>query len=270
MARFHFDMQQGSAEWYRIRSGIPTASAFSNIITPKKRQLAAARHKYACRLVAERLMNWQADSLAKIEHIQAGKEFEPIAVKQLEFAEDIETVPVGFVTTDDGRFGASPDRLIRGASSGFDGVVEVKSPTVPIQWEYLLSPIILKLDPTASVAGGDDYICQVQGQLYVAEADRAIFYASRPMMPPFLLRTHRDEAFIKALADALERFSGQLEIMMEYAKSLGTFERFAEMRTPADVERGGQLRNAPLTSEEELAALIERDWEPDEMHRMGA
>src|SRR6185437_7606720 len=186
MAKFHFDIQQGTAEWYRIRAGIPTASEFANIITPKKRQLASARHKYACRLVAQRLMNWQPDSLEKIGHIADGKAFEPVAVKQLEFAESIETVPVGFVTTDDERFGASPDRIMgfrappsSGISSSIpsgsvEGVVEIKSPTVPIQTEYLFSPVILKIDPTANVAGGDDYICQVQGQLYVAEAERAI------------------------------------------------------------------------------------------------
>lgn len=266
MAVFHFDVDQGSLAWYRLRSGRPTASEFHNILTPAKRQLAAARHKYACRLIAERLMNWQADSLDKIGHIAAGKEHEPEAIKALEWEEQITTTKLGFATTNDKRFGASPDRVVGEMKEGgsFDTVVEVKSPTIPTQMEYLMAPTILEIDQKAKVAGGDDYICQVQGQLYVCEAEHAIFFAKRPLMPRVLLRTHRDEAFIHDLADALERFDDQLEKMTEAAKRLGTFEQFStQVVTPLDAERG-------LVSEEELAAMLERDPGFDFDNRMGA
>jgi hypothetical protein len=104
----------------------------------------------------------------------------------------------------------------------------------------------------------------VQGQLYVCEAEHAIFFAKRPLMPRVLLRTHRDEAFIHDLADALERFDDQLEKMAEAAKRLGTFEQFsAQVVTPLDAERG-------LVSEEELASMLERDPGFDFDHRMSA
>ena len=214
------DVEQGSAAWFRLRSGIPTASEFANILTPKKQELAAGRHKYACRLIAERLLRWQSESLDMIKHIEEGKLKEPAAVEQLEFVTGLETRKVGFITSDDGRFGASPDRLARG-----NGItLEVKCPTIPTQMQYLL-------------LGHDDaYICQVQGQLWVAEADKAIFYSYHERTPAYMVETGRNEPFIRKLSDALEQFSDELEELTEKAKSLGVFQAFAEVATPADAE----------------------------------
>lgn len=230
MAKFHFDVDQGSADWFKLRAGIPTASEFDKVITPQQMKLSAQRRPYQCRLIAERLLNWQAESLDKVKHIMEGKENEPNAVAQLEFVAEIETRKVGFVTTDDGRFGASPDRLVVGRNV----VVEVKCPTIPKQLEYLLLP------------RDDAYRCQVQGQLFVAEADEAIFYAYQPRMPAHMLRTNRDEEFIGKLHAALEQFSDELEEMTERARSLGIYQAFAEVVTPAEAELGDGLRHDPV------------------------
>jgi hypothetical protein len=226
MPRFYWDVEQGTAAWFKLRAGIPTASEFDKVITPKKGELAAARLKYACRLIAERLLNWQAESLETIKHIEAGKANEPFAVAALEEICEIETHRVGFITSDDGRFGASPDRVlgINASRDGVAGVLEVKSPTIVKQFEYLL-------------LGHDDaYRCQVQGQLYVAQADKAIFYAHNPRMPHHLVESGRDEPFIRKLADGLEQFSDELEEMTERAVSLGSYQAFAEMVAPVDRE----------------------------------
>lgn len=228
MAKFHWAVEQGSSDWFKLRAGIPTASEFDQIITPKKGELASARRKYACRIIAARLLNWQAESLDKIEHIMAGKENEPLAVAQLEEIDEITTERVGFVTTDDGRFGASPDRVsaIAADRASVGITIEIKAPTIPKQFEYLL-------------LGHDDaYRCQVQGQLYVADADKAIFYSYCPRTPPLHVETGRDEPFIVKLRDALEQFSDELEEMTARAKTLGVFEAFADLRTPIEAERG--------------------------------
>ena len=228
MAKFHWDVAQGSAQWFALRSGIPTASEFDSIIQPKKMEPAAARHKYACRLICERLMNWQAESLEGVRHIEAGRENEPLAIAQLEFTSGITTRPLGFVTTNDGRFGASPDRAADVAAdlSSIGTAIEVKSPQIPTQMQYLL------------LGHAEAYRCQVQGQLYVAEADKAIFYAFNPRMPPYQVETGRDEVFIVKLRDALERFSDELAGHLERAQSLGMFQAFPSVATPADAEMG--------------------------------
>ena len=225
MPKLYFDLVQGGAEWYRVRSGIPTSSEFHNILTPAKLQLSTARHKYACRIVAGRLLNWQADSLDKIEHIAEGKALEPLAIAQMELVNDIKTRKLGFATTNDGRFGASPDRVVM-SGDAVAITAEAKCPTIPIQMERLL------------FGHGSDYAVQVAGQLFVCEADKAIFFSFNPRMPPYMVETGRDETMIKKLSDALEQFSDELEALTEKAKSLGMFQAFAEVVTPVDAELG--------------------------------
>lgn len=231
MPKLYFDVVQGSAEWYRLRASIPTASEFSSILTPAKMQLSTARFKYAARIIAGRLLKWQADSLEKIEHIREGKELEPLAVAQMELLNDIETRSIGFATTSDGRFGASPDRVMMvGDAVGI--TAECKCPTIPIQMERLL------------FGHGSDYFVQVAGQLWVCEADKAIFFSFNPRMPPYMVETGRDEALIGKLAAALEQFSDELEGWTEKARALGMFQEFAEIATPADAELAQLDRSA--------------------------
>ena len=243
MAKFYWDIEQGTAEWYRLRSTIPTASNFDKIITPARLKLSESRHKYACTLIAARLLNWQADSLEKIEHIQHGREYEPMAVAQLELVQEIETRAVGFVTSGDGRFGASPDRVSQVSAdlSAVGITVECKCPTVPKQFEYLL-------------LGHDNaYRCQVQGQMLIAESDKSIFYAYHPRTPAFLVETGRDEMFIRELRAALEQFSDELECMFEAAKRLGLYQAFAEIVTPAEATYADQLAQGADAVETELS-----------------
>ena len=168
--------------------------------SPRKR--ASSRHKarkFACRLIAERLLNEPLDLLDGIETIERGKAMEPDAVAQYEFAEEIETQPIGFVTTDDGLVGASPDRLIVGASAG----LEIKCPLLPTHIGYRLD------------GPGDDYRPQVQGQLWVAEFEWLDFYSYHPQMEPVRLRTQRDDAYIKLIEQALRDFNDMLHDMYE-------------------------------------------------------
>lgn len=243
MPQIDWTVQQGSLQWYALRSGIPTASEFSNIITAKKMLLSESRKAYQCRLIAERMLNWQADSLDRIQHIQDGKTNEPFAAAQLEMIYEFETTPVGFIRTDDGRFGASPDRVtgINADRTAIDTVIEIKAPSIPKQFEYLL-------------LGHDDaYRAQVQGQLFVAEADKAIFYAYSPHTPAYKIETGRDEVFLGMLKNALDRFSDELEEMTLRAKQLGVFQAFPKLLTPAEAEYGD--RYSP-PSEADIHTLI--------------
>jgi hypothetical protein len=193
------DVAQDSPEWHTLRLGKPTASEFHKIITPKTGKLSAQARKFACRLIAERLLNEPLDLLDGIPAIERGKAMEPDAIAQYEFAEEIETQAVGFVTTDDGLVGASPDRLIVGASAG----LEIKCPLLPTHIGYRLD------------GPGDDYRPQVQGQLWVAELEWIDFYSYHPQMEPVRLRTQRDDAYIKLIERALHDFNDMLHDMYE-------------------------------------------------------
>jgi hypothetical protein len=56
-ARFRLlDVEQGSVEWQMARLGIPTASNFDKIITPKTMKPSASAEKYAWALIAEQIL----------------------------------------------------------------------------------------------------------------------------------------------------------------------------------------------------------------------
>ena len=113
--------------------------------------------------------------------------------------------------------------------------VECKCPTIPKQFEYLL------LGHDAA------YRCQVQGQLWVAEADKAIFLSYNSRTPDYMIETGRDEPFIKKLSDALEQFSDELEALMEKARKLGAYQAFSELLAPLDAafDEAALTRTAP-------------------------
>ena len=216
------DVEQGTPAWLKLRLGIPTASEFHRIVTPAKGDLAKAATKYRDWLIAERLMGEPLDSLDHLQWIERGKQLEPLAVAQYEFAEDVETRPVGFITTNDGRIGASPDRLIIGRPGG----VEIKCPAPQTHVGYWLDGV------------GTDYRPQVQGQLWVAELDFVDLYVFHPSMPPVLIRTERDENYIAKLADAVLRFCDDLDAAMERIRAGGFVATRSRVQTAAEAEYG--------------------------------
>jgi YqaJ-like viral recombinase domain len=194
-------------------------------VTPAKGELSKSSVKYAYRLITERLLNTPLESVEGQGWMDRGKELEPMAVKQYEFVTELETEPVGFITTDDGLIGASPDRLIKGRAIG----LEIKSPASQTHLGYLLD------------GPGTAYRPQVQGQLYVAELERADFYSYHPRMPAYTLATRRDEPYIKLLAAALAAFNEQLYAMTERARSLGVFQAYERILTPIEKEEADDL-----------------------------
>ena len=209
-------VEQGSGDWHRLRLGIPTASEADSLVTPKTGALSASWRGYAYKLLAERLLNASGTSLDDIPYIARGKDLEPEAVRQYEFAEEVETLPVGFITDDAGRFGASPDRLIAGRKAG----VEIKCPAAHTHIGYLLS------------GQADKYRPQVQMQLYVCDFEYVDFYSFHPRCPPALIRTNRDEPYIKLLASALDEFCDKVDEMERRARTIGVFQPFETFALP--------------------------------------
>ena len=212
-------MPQGSVEWAQARIGIPTASGFDNIVTPGGKPCKSEKtRKYLYRLAAERLLNRSLDSLEGLEWIERGKELEPEAVKMYEFEQDVTTSPVGIILSDDGRYGASPDRLV-----GDAGLAEIKCPAPHTHVGYMLDGF------------GTDYTYQVQGQMLVDESREWVDrYSYSPEMPPHGERTYRDKPYIAVLKDAVERFCDDLDAAVERLRASGMFLERAHTLTTVD------------------------------------
>ncbi len=177
------------------------------------------------RLIAEKLLNQSLDTIDYIDHVQRGKDLEPMAVKMYEACEDVQTAPVGFLTTNDMRIGATPDRRIVGHAA----YLEAKCPAAWTHLEYLIDGF------------GADYMAQAQGQIYVGEAEWVDRWSFHPEMPPRLVKTIRDDAYIADLCAALDQFNDMKDEIERQARASGFFEERIAM---------GQLALEQLAAQE--------------------
>lgn len=217
------DCVQGEEAWLNARLGIPTASEAHRIVTPTGK-LSAQSRAYAYRLIAEELLQQQTDSLDELDWVAHGKLYEGDAVKVYEFLHDVETTKVGFVTTDNGTIGASPDRLVT-PSVG----LECKCPAPQTHIGYLLDGL------------GDKYKPQVQTQIYVCEFEKVDFFSHNVSFRPVEISTYRDDAYIKILSQALKDFVDMKAEMMERIRKEGFFVEREKITTAVENEYGENL-----------------------------
>ncbi len=213
MSIIYEDIEQGTPEWYRLRLGLPTASEFHRIITPAKGELSKQARAYAHQLVAETLLGEPCGTnIENLEWVARGKALEPQAVQQYEFTTDTETRAVGFVTTDCGRIGCSPDRLVIGHRGGLE--IKVCAPGTHIG--YLLDGV------------PETYRPQVMGQLAVAELEWCDLYAFHDRLPPVTIRTYRDDHYIAKMMAALAEFLDMRDAMLTKARASGFCDQAME------------------------------------------
>lgn len=202
------EFDQGSTAWLMARLGIPTASCFDKIITPKTMKLSEQAVKYAWLLLAEQHTGAPMED-ATAGFMARGEVMERKAVEYYELQRNVDTEAVGFILRDDRRAGCSPDRLV-----GENGLLEIKVPSAPVHISYLLDD------------EGIGYRAQVQGQLWIAERDWVDTLSYHPTMPEALVRIHRDEEFIPKLAAAVGQFLEMMDDMKEKLSKRGMFPGF--------------------------------------------
>jgi YqaJ-like viral recombinase domain len=213
----HIMVEQGSAAWYRVRLGVPSASNFDKIITPGGKPSQQAR-RYKYRLIAERLLREsQDDEIGHVRWVAAGKENEPYAAAHFQEVNGVELKKCGFCMTDDGRLGASPDRFV-GKSEG----MEIKCPQPFTQIGYLLD------------GPGEEYKPQVQGQLIVTGFEAIHFFSWHGRMPSYHLVTLPDRNYQATLGGLRNQFCDELDRDTERAKALGAYAVSTEIITPGE------------------------------------
>jgi hypothetical protein len=163
-------------------------------------------------LLAERILGRPIDGF-KSQWMQRGNEFEDRAVASYELDRDCETERVGFVTSDDGRVGCSPDRFI--VRSDPRRLLECKAPTLPNHVGYL----------RAKTGAMSEYKIQLMGQLWVCEAAAVdiISYHPDPPRPAqnAVFTVVRDDLFIEKIARKIRAFSDRLEEITSDFRSRG-------------------------------------------------
>ena len=196
------DIEQGSQEWLDLHVGIPTASRFDKLVTPKTMKPSAQRRVLVHQLVAEQMTGEVLNDGLTTQFMQRGLRQEGQARNDYAFEHDVDVEQVGFVMTDDGLAGGSPDGLI-----GDDGGLEIKVPSPAKHVGYML-------DPQSLVA---DYRHQIQGYLWVCGRQWwDVLSWSRPGgMPDVVQRVERDEEYIAALAEAVQQVAQEVDEILE-------------------------------------------------------
>ena len=184
-----FHCEQNSEGWLLARMGIPTASAFSQILAKGE---GKTRRTYMLKLAGEIITGKPMENFCN-EHMERGHEFEPEARDLYTFQTGAHLERVGFIRN--GRVGCSPDSLI-----GEDGGLEIKT-----KLPHLLIELILKDEFPP------EHKAQVQGTLWVTKRqwwDIGIYW---PGVPLFVKRAYRDEPYIQRLATEVDRFNAELD-----------------------------------------------------------
>lgn len=184
-----FDFEQGSADWFECRRGIPTASNFAALLAKGE---GKTRRSYLLKLAGEAITGELAEAYTNA-HMERGHVMESEARALYAFAQDVEPAPVGFMRR--GRAGASPDSLI-----GSDGLLEIKTKLPHLQLDVLDRG---KLP--------SEHVAQVQGQLWISGREWCDFVSYWPRLPPFIIRVHRDEKYIDTLRQSVAEFVAELD-----------------------------------------------------------
>jgi len=188
---------QGKQEWLRLRLGRPTASEFGSILTPAQGKPSAARKPFAARHVDERVSGGPVDVKDgyMTKDMERGVMREHEACMIFERETGLFTRKVGFVATDDGRFGCSPDRLVcpDEESPPFTGL-EVKNYNAVDHFAWQEEGTL-----------PNDFKCQVHGCMIVTGFRSWWWMNHCPPYEPVIIEVHWD-AFTNKLAAALEEF----------------------------------------------------------------
>lgn len=200
------DCEQGTDAWYQARLGIPTASMFATVMAVGvKGGKSLTRIAYLNKLAGEILTGEPMENYVSAD-MERGKLMEDEARDLYTFESGAEPIRVGFVRN--GNVGCSPDSLIDA-----NGGLEIKSAAAHIQVARLLD-------------GGlpSEHKAQVQGSLWVCEREFWDFCSYCPKLPLLRVRIHRDEDYIKKIADEVERFNTELQMTVDYIRKYGQKE----------------------------------------------
>lgn len=200
------DCEQGTPEWFAARLGIPTASRFSDVLAKGE---GKTRAKYLRELAGELLAGEPEGDTFTNAHMERGKLLEGEARNLYAFMSDVEPQIVGFIRN--GKKGASPDSLI-----GADGGLEIKTALQHIQVERLQRGTL-----------PSEHVAQVQGCLWITEREWWDFVSYAPKLPLLVKRVYRDEAYIAALAKAVDAFNEELDALVNSIRGVDQFRKAA-------------------------------------------
>ena len=161
---FH-DVQQNTEEWFSLRRGKVTASNFGTFMANEGKAFGEPAKRYAVQVALEQINNVRVENGYTNDHLERGKEQEPIARMLYEDEYFCDVLNGGFF--DHGEYGDSPDGLVNN-----EGAIEIKCVTPAIHYETLKRN---SFDPA--------YTWQLIGHLDCTQRDWVDFVSYCPEFP---------------------------------------------------------------------------------------
>ena len=175
------EMEQGSAEWFGVKAGVPSSSCFSKVITGTGKPSDSLKG-YALTLATEKYLGKSIDDgFRGNKFTDRGNQMEPESRVDYEMTHQVTIREVGFITDDLGRWGASTDGLVND-----DGLTEFKNLIATSMMSLL---VYLAKNPGKTEP---KYIPQIQGELFVTEREWCDIVFYHPNFDPIIHRHYPD------------------------------------------------------------------------------
>ncbi|MCK5444987.1 MAG: YqaJ viral recombinase family protein [Rhodospirillaceae bacterium] len=202
------EAEQRSDEWRALRSGVPTASAFSKLVTSKG-EPSKSSEEYARSLAAEAFSGIaELDAWTGSQFSNRGQDLEDEAVAYYQMKKNIRVERVGFVTNNEGSAGCSPDGLV-----GKVGMVEIKCLKAENHIKTIMYLRKNKKCPTT-------YVPQTQGQMMLCERKWCDILFYHPHLPSLIIRQKPDEKIYEALQQEIKNVCSARDGIMKVLKTI--------------------------------------------------
>lgn len=196
--------EQHTEEWHKLRSVMPTASRFGDIMA----RTPTPRKAYATELAIARVTGRVKDTFTS-PAMQRGTELEALARLEYMMRTKNSVRECGLVKHDTLNAGASPDGLI-----GTDGGLEIKVPLAHNHFEAMA---------TGKVPS--KYIWQVHGAMLITDRKWWDFVSYSDEMPEnaglVIIRVERDDEMLAALEMELEAFELEVQKIEQFIREYG-------------------------------------------------
>jgi hypothetical protein len=218
-------MEQRTDEWFQIRVGKLTASQAGKMLATTKSGWSVQRQDLRMQIACEKITGFSCETpFVANEAVQRGIDQEDVSVRFYESLNGaVVDRGVGFLESDDGLCGCSPDGLVTestisdltGAAGHIRGLLECKNPTTKNHVLYMRAGIV-----------PPQYAAQLTHSLFVAGPDYQFidFFSYDSRLPPgldaFLVREWRDEEKIAAHAEAVAVFLREIDDEVTGLRSL--------------------------------------------------
>ena len=188
--KIHTEFAQNSDAWFAARAGVITASEIKALVTATfKVSKGEGVQTYLAKKAAEWFIQAPLDTFNNFD-VEQGAILEAEARRTYIFETGEQLEQVGFISSDDGILGCSPDGFVAGSHGA-----EIKCPKAETHAGYLLDGVL-----------PDQYGQQVQFSMYVTGFKKWRFMSYRRKFPPFIITVESDPVAQKAIADALAGF----------------------------------------------------------------